>query len=214
MYKVDLHTHSSLSSDGGISAADYRKMLDSGRLDYAAITDHNQINFALKLHKSLGDRIIVGEEIGTGEGEIIGLYMKKKIEPGLGAKKTVQEIRRQKGLVYIPHPFEKVRRGGVQAAVLLGIIDQVDIIEIHNGRAYFSRKSRQALEWAETHNLAVAASSDAHGVIGWGKTYSIITQKPGVQNLAKQLTEADYAKGYVGWLGVLYPTINRLKGKF
>jgi predicted metal-dependent phosphoesterase TrpH len=74
MYKIDLHTHSSASSDGGITADQYSKIISQNILDYVAITDHNKVSFAMKLSEELGDKIIVGEEIMTSEGEIIGLF--------------------------------------------------------------------------------------------------------------------------------------------
>jgi predicted metal-dependent phosphoesterase TrpH len=213
MYKIDLHTHSILSPDGSLTAAAYESMINNGSLDYIAVTDHNAVAFALALQKALGPRIIVGEEINTGEGEIIGLYLTAKIAPMLGAQKTVVEIRRQKGLVYIPHPFENVRKG-MQPAVLSQIIDSVDIIETHNGRAYFNNKSKQARQWTEAHNVAAAAGSDAHGLRGWGKTYSIVTQKPTAKNLAAQLLKSEHERGFVGPAGAIYPAINKLRRRF
>src|SRR6266852_4695389 len=106
MCKVDLHTHSQASLDGGLSAADYHNMLaqDNG-LQCVAVTDHNSIAFAQKLQAELGERIIVGEEITTAEGEIIGLYLKKTVPGGRSLAETVRSIKEQDGLVYVPHPF-------------------------------------------------------------------------------------------------------------
>ena len=128
-------------------------------------------------------------------------------------EKTVQEIQRQKGLVYIPHPFERVR-SGLQIEALDRIAKSVDIIEAYNGRAYFERKATNAKSWAEDNDVATAASSDAHGVIGWGRTYSIISQKPTAHNLVAQLTKSKQARGFVGLVGIIYPKFNRLRHKF
>lgn len=210
MYKIDLHTHSQASPDGWLKAEDYERMLKSGRLHAIAVTDHDRIDFALTLHKQLGDAIIVGEEISTSQGEIIGLYLSQAIPAGLTAAETVAEIKRRKGLVYIPHPFERLR-SGVSAAVLRTIADQVDIIEIHNGRASLDAKPRQAIEWALQNKVAMAASSDAHGIIGWGRTFSLIDAVPNRENLVKLLFHADFHKGSVGWRGRTYPKLNRLR---
>ncbi|MDA1317355.1 MAG: hypothetical protein O3B87_05045, partial [bacterium] len=102
-YKIDLHTHSVLSHDGGISELEYKSVLDAHILDFVAITDHNQIEFALQMHEQFPEKIIVGEEIKTNEGDIIGLFLTKLISPGLSSKKTVELIKDQDGLVYIPH---------------------------------------------------------------------------------------------------------------
>src|SRR5262245_43185713 len=109
--KIDLHTHSIASPDRSLSAKNYQKMLASGKLDYVAVTDHNVIDFARILHDQLGEQIIVGEEIATSEGEIIGLYLTSVVPSGLSAAETVRAIKDQDGLVYIPHPFETLRNG-------------------------------------------------------------------------------------------------------
>lgn len=95
MVRIDLHTHSVASPDGGITAAQYRKVLREGLLHYVAVTDHNTVDFALGLQRELGEYIIVGEEIMTREGEIIGLYLQENIPKGLSASDTVGKIQQQ-----------------------------------------------------------------------------------------------------------------------
>lgn len=208
-YRIDLHTHSIASRDGGITPAQYKKMLASG-LDYIAITDHNTISLARQLHSDLGDRIIVGEEISAIEGEIIGLYLTSEVPAGLSALQTVQIIKWQGGLVYIPHPFETVRKG-LPKPVMETIANYIDIVETNNGRAVFQNKGSTAQAWAKKHHKPGAASSDAHGWYGWGKTYSIVSVVPSAKNLTALVTFADYHVGSPGVRGVLYPKINRLR---
>jgi len=212
-YAIDLHTHSAASPDGSLTYDDYRALLEQGRLHYVAVTDHDTVEMALQLHAALGDRIIVGEEISTGEGEIIGLYLTKTIPPTATAAQAVKAIKAQGGLVYIPHPFETVRHG-ITGPVLQRIARDVDIIEVHNGRAIFQNFSSEALAWAKAHNIPGAASSDAHGRIGWGRTCSIIDQVPTRENLPGLLGFAKLNRGFVGARGVLYPKINRIRKKF
>jgi predicted metal-dependent phosphoesterase TrpH len=212
MFKVDLHTHSQKSPDGGLTVADYKRAIDQGLLDTIAVTDHNSISFAQELQRQFGEKIIIGEEITALEGELIGLYLKEVIPAGLSAAETVADIRKQGGLVYVPHPFESVRKG-LPLAVLDSIANEVDIVEVHNGRAVFQNKSEQALVWAAAHHKAAAASSDAHGRRGWGKTYSEIATLPKRDDLVPQLMVATYQKGFVGARGILYPKLNRLRKK-
>lgn len=213
MYKVDLHTHSTGSPDGSIKSADYAKALHQGVLDYIAITDHNTIDNALSIQHELGDHIIVGEEISTKEGEIIGLYLTQAIPAGLSVLAAVELIKSQNGIVYVPHPFESVRQG-LSPTTLDSIASSVDIIETHNGRALFQNRGQQAREWAEHNDVGRAASSDAHGRIGWGKTYSILSEQPNRETLPSLLIRAQYHEGMVGIRGVLYPKYNRLKKRF
>ncbi len=209
MYKIDLHTHSIASPDGGLSLANYA----ASSLNYIAITDHDHIDFALEAQAKLGEKIIVGEEITTQEGEIIGLFLSKLVLPGLSAAETIKLIRAQNGLVYIPHPFETVRKG-LLLSVLETIKDDVDIVEVFNGRAYFQNKSKQAKLWAKQHGVATAASSDAHGRIGWGKSFSALNGQPTAQNLPELLGQAKLSRHYVGPWGILYPKLHRMRKKF
>lgn len=211
MLKIDLHTHSYASPDGSLTPKHYKRMLDTKGLDIIAVTDHNTIEAAQKLNKKLGEAIIIGEEIDTQEGEIVGLYLTEPVAPGLSARQAAETIREQGGLVYIPHPFETVRKG-IQKDALNTIANMVDIIETHNGRALFQGRGDEALAWAKTHNVAAAASSDAHGWVGWGSTYSRITTVPTAKTLPGLLIEtASRLPGTVGLAGVLYPKFNRLR---
>lgn len=211
MPRIDLHTHSVASPDGALTVHDYTTMLASGKLNYIAVTDHDRIDFATRLRAELGPQIIVGQEVTTRDGEIIGLYLHRKIRAGLSARETAERIRAQGGVVYVPHPFETVRKG-VTEHTLSSIADLVDIIETHNGRALQNR-GRRAAQWAHEQNTAQAASSDAHGRTGWGKTCSIIDQPPSATNLAKLLQAGQHDTRSVGVIGRLYPKLNRLRRK-
>lgn len=211
-YKLDLHTHSYGSPDGGLHAHDYRRMLQSGVLDYIAITDHTGIDAAQRIQtelQELGERIIIGQEVSTTEGEVIGLYLRRPVPSGLTYAHTIQYIRRQGGLVYVPHPFETVR-SGVSLTVLEACRAHIDIVETHNGRAVFQNKSAAATAWAEHHGAAAAASSDAHGRHGWGRTYTVLSDNPTSHSLVYLLKNAHLQAGTVG-VGVIYPTLNRLR---
>ena len=210
--RIDLHTHSYGSPDGCLTTQDYSTALES--LDYIAITDHGTIEAAQQIKKELGeqgDRIIIGEEIKTTNGEIIGLYLTKSIPEGMSLLDTVRAIRAQDGLVYIPHPFETVR-SGISEMSLAEIVGQVDVIEMHNGRAIFQNRGSVAEKWAAKYHLAAAASSDAHGRHGWGRTYSILKSAPTKASLIDLLKGASYSKKSVG-LGILYPKVNRIRNK-
>jgi predicted metal-dependent phosphoesterase TrpH len=213
MFKVDLHTHSIGSPDGSLRAADYRRMLERGGLDYIAVTDHNSIAFASELQKSLGEKIIVGEEIMAREGEIVGLYLREVVPAGLSAVEAVAKIHEQGGIAYAPHPFSNNPKG-LPRETLDALADQIDIVETCNGRAIFQANNKQASAWAETHGKPAAASSDAHGRAGWGKTYSIVSEKPTPENLVELLKSSTYSQNFIGLRGALYPKFNRLKRKF
>lgn len=210
--KVDFHTHSEVSPDGALRAMDYRRALEKGKLNCIAVTDHNDISMAKKMHEAFGECIIVGEEITTSEGEIIGLFLKKVVKPHMSASETVDAIHKQGGLVYVPHPFETVR-SGLTLESIDKIADEVDVIEVHNGRAVFQDKSHKALGWAAKNNVVAAASSDAHGVSGWGRTYTVLAEIPTRKTLLELLKSATFQRGFPGVRGISYPKYNRLRKK-
>jgi predicted metal-dependent phosphoesterase TrpH len=213
MIRIDLHTHSEASIDGGITPDDYAYVLKNEVFDVIAITDHNRIDFAVGLQKALGEEfIIVGEEITTTDGDIVGLYLKSEIKPGMSASETIDEIHAQGGLVYIPHPFEKAR-SSIQKTTLDSLKDKVDIIETHNGRSLTKKYVLEAETWAVKNNVAACASSDAHGKKGLGRTYSIINSRPTAESLVSLLGNATINSKKPPYITLLYPKINRIKNK-
>lgn len=210
MFKLDLHSHSTHSKDGGISEAQYKHALSQGLVDCIAITDHNQIDFARRLQQELGNRIIIGEEIMTTHGEIIGLYLTDLVAPHQSPLDTVKAIRAQGGLVYIPHPFETVRHG-LQESDLETIADYIDIIEVHNGRAVFQNRSNRALIWSTMQQKPWAASSDAHGAKGLGKTYTFLKEMPEQSSLVELVAKGQAIVARPPMKTLLYPKFNRVK---
>lgn len=210
MLKVDLHTHSIASSDGGITQEQYMTLLEDGTLDYVAITDHNEVSFAQQLQKVLGDKIIVGEEIISREGEIIGLFLQHSIRPGLSARETMEAIRQQHALVYIPHPLETVR-SGVPASVLDSCTELIDIIESYNGRAVVQNRGPATTTWARLNHKPIAASSDAHSLKGVGTAYTVIKEPPTAHNLIEQIRLGHLTMHRPPLHSLLSPKVNRLK---
>lgn len=212
MLKIDLHTHSTTSPDGGISQQEYMQLIGDNVLDYIAITDHNTIGLAEELHQILGNKIIVGEEIMTSEGELIGLFLHHKIKPGLSARATAESIKAQGGLVYVPHPLETVRKGLNQKS-LDDIAAFVDIVEVYNGRAVVQNRGPEATVWARLQHKATAASSDAHGLKGVGTAYTTVKVAPTARNLARQLHTGHMNMKRPPLVSLLHPKLHRLRKK-
>lgn len=210
MFNIDLHTHSEASHDGGITLNQYERTLNDNVLDCIAITDHNRIDFALRAREILGEKIIVGEEIMTSEGEVIGLFLNAKVEPHQPIQMTVNAIKEQGGIVYIPHPFETVRKG-LHPKTIEQIQQGVDIIEVCNGRAFAQNKSQQAVVWSRINNIPGAASSDAHGVRGLGKTYTAIAETPTKDTLVSLVNKGTLHAKRPGLRALLYPKYNKTK---
>lgn len=212
MFKVDLHTHSVASPDGGITALQYGNALASGLLDVIAITDHNRTDFAIELQRQLGDRIIVGQEIMTTAGEIIGLYLSESVPAQLSPADTIAAIKAQNGIVYIPHPFETVRKG-MHPAVLEELQSEIELIEVCNGRAFLQNRSERVLVWAKLNRIPGIASSDAHGYVGLGKTYTSMAEIPTRESLVRLAASGTPVTSSPGVRSLLYPKYHSLRKK-
>ena len=213
-YKVDLHTHSILSYDGGISRQEYIKAINDKSLDYIAITDHNEIDFALKLHKEYPNTIIVGEEIMTNDGEIIGLFLTKLIPKHLSVPKTIKLIKEQGGLVYIPHPFDLLR-AGLGEDLLKRYLKEIDIIEVFNARTKLTGFDKTAQKFANKYNLVSSSSTDAHIYITLGRAYNIVDTSITKDNLVAELKTGGKKEVYATALREKFsPVINVIKNLF
>lgn len=177
---LDLHCHSSASFD---SLASPDRLVAKARrigLTHLAITDHERIDGALRARDLAGDdlQVIVGEEVRSADGDLIGLYLERAVPPGLSAVDTAAAIHAQGGVVGLPHPFDGFRHsGGAQAGDAEGRLDAlaglIDYVEVHNARAVGSANPRAA-EFAHRHGLPGVAASDAHSVMELGVAQTVV----------------------------------------
>jgi predicted metal-dependent phosphoesterase TrpH len=168
--RLDLHIHTRASHDCLSDYSDVVKTARARGLQRIAITDHNEIEGALRIRDLAPDLVIVGEEVKTAEGvDVSGLFLTEKIAKGTSAVETAQAIREQGGLVYIPHPFAGGK--GLGASVLADIEPWVDVVEIFNARIHDPALNEKARVWAEERGLPGGAGSDAHTLreIGRGR---------------------------------------------
>lgn len=171
MLKVDLHVHTCYSDDCLTTCADILRWAGRRGLGALAITDHNTIAGALALYERSPLPIIIGEEVRTSCGEIIGLFLKEEVPAGLSPQETVERIHRQGGLVYVPHPLDRMRRSALDIGALMEIIDEVDLIEAFNARVTFLLDNRHAEDLARRYHLLCGAGSDAHQGFEIGQAY-------------------------------------------
>jgi predicted metal-dependent phosphoesterase TrpH/glycosyltransferase involved in cell wall biosynthesis len=167
----DLHMHTSWSHDCTVDPADLVMHAEAIGLGAIAVTDHNAIGGALETAQLAADHelvVIPGEEIKTdGQGEVIGLYLRKEIPRGMSFAETVAAIREQDGVVYLPHPFDRMH-SIADPATLQGHLADIDIFEVYNARLLFEAYNDEALRFARKYNLTMGAGSDAHVLQGVG----------------------------------------------
>lgn len=170
--KVDLHVHTRYSPDSLTTLRDVLRWAVRRGLGAIAITDHNTLAGARALAEMAPPlRIIIGEEVMTTAGEIIGLFLQEEVPAGLSPAETVAHIHMQGGLVYVPHPMDRVRQSALGLEALIGIIGQVDLIEAFNARVTFALDNRHAQALARAYRLPQAAGSDAHQGVEIGRAY-------------------------------------------
>ena len=137
-----------------------------------AITDHNVVSGALearRIAEQMGDiKVIVAEEVKTAEqGEVIGLFLEEKIEKGMTMAETIAEIRRQGGLVYVPHPFDRFH-SVPDYEHLLDIVEEIDVLEVFNPRVAVTAFNEEAERFARKYRIVPGAGSDSHVAQGLG----------------------------------------------
>jgi predicted metal-dependent phosphoesterase TrpH/glycosyltransferase involved in cell wall biosynthesis len=167
----DLHTHTSWSHDCLVEPVELVDHAEQTGLGAIAVTDHNAFGGALEAVELARDReliVIPGEEVKTaGQGEVIGLFLEREIPRGLSFEDTIAAIREQGGLVYLPHPFDRMH-AIPDAATLHRHLADIDVFEVYNARLLFEQYNDEAERFARKYNLTMGAGSDGHVLQGLG----------------------------------------------
>jgi predicted metal-dependent phosphoesterase TrpH len=195
---VDLHMHTDHSYD---CATPVEVLLAEARargLGAIAVTDHNEVSGALEARAKAegidGIKVIVAEEVKTADqGEVIGLFIEKKIPRGMTLQETIDEIKRQGGLVYVPHPFDRMH-SVPDYEHLLGVLDDVDAIEVFNPRVAISEFNEEALRFALKYRIPAGAGSDAHVPQGLGSVRIRMRDFDGPEEFLESLRDADIVR--------------------
>ena len=189
---VDLHMHTDHSYD---CATPVEVLLAEARtrgLGAIAVTDHNEISGALEARaKADGIKVIVGEEVKTADqGEVIGLFIEEKIPRGGTLAEVIAEIKRQGGLVYVPHPFDRLH-SVPDYEHLLSVLDEVDAIEVFNPRVAIAEFNDEAVRFAAKYRIPAGAGSDAHVPQGLGSVRIRMRDFDGPDEFLESLRDAD-----------------------
>jgi glycosyltransferase involved in cell wall biosynthesis len=192
---VDLHMHTDHSPD---CATPVDTLLDTAKrvgLGAIAITDHNEISGALEAReRANGIKVIVAEEVKTADqGEVIGLFIEEKIPRGMTLQETITEIRRQGGLVYVPHPFDRMH-AVPDYEHLLDIVEDIDAMEVFNPRVAFAAFNEEAARFAAKYRIVAGAGSDSHVAQGLGSVKIRMRDFDGPEEFLESLRDADIVR--------------------
>jgi PHP domain/Glycosyltransferase Family 4 len=191
---VDLHMHTDHSPD---CATPVEVLLATARergLGAIAVTDHNEISGALEARAraaEFGVEVIVGEEVKTAaQGEVIGLFLEERIPRGMSLAETIAAIRAQGGLVYVPHPFDRMH-AVPDYEHLLSHLEQIDAIEVFNPRVAIGAFNDEAARFAAKYRIVAGAGSDSHVAQGLGSVRIRMRDFDGPEEFLQSLSDAD-----------------------
>jgi len=189
---VDLHMHTDHSHDCATTVEELLATARARGLGAIAVTDHNEISGAQDaLAKADGVKVIVAEEVKTAsQGEVIGLFLSEKIPRGMTLTETIAEIKRQGGLVYVPHPFDRLH-AVPDYEHLLDVLEDVDAIEVFNPRIAFKPFNEEAVRFAGKYRIVAGAGSDSHVAAGLGSVRIRMRNFDGPQEFLESLRDAD-----------------------
>jgi predicted metal-dependent phosphoesterase TrpH/glycosyltransferase involved in cell wall biosynthesis len=194
---VDLHMHTDHSSDCATPVETLLATAREAGLGAIAITDHNEVSGAFaaaELADEFEVKVIVAEEVKTAEqGEVIGLFLKEKIERGMTMAETTAEIHRQGGLVYVPHPFDRLH-SVPDYEHLLEMVEDIDILEVFNPRVALTAFNEEAERFAAKYRIVPGAGSDSHVAQGLGSVMIRVHDFDGSEEFLEAMRDADIVR--------------------
>lgn len=195
---ADLHMHTCYSGDCQTTPEQLLAACQDCGIEAIAVTDHNCIAGALEVARLAprGMHVIMGEEVKTTAGEIIGLYLSEEIPRGLSLEETIERIRAQGGLVYVPHPFDPLHKTPSYETLARNAAD-IDIIEVYNPRITFTSFNDRARRLARKYDIPGAAGSDCHVPEGVGTAMISLRRFRGPEELLLSLRQADVIRSKV-----------------
>jgi predicted metal-dependent phosphoesterase TrpH len=189
-FTIELHCHTHYSKDSLLDPVKLLELCKVRRIDKVAITDHDTIEGALEASELDPERVIIGEEIMTTQGELLGYFMKAWIPPGLSPQETIARLRDQGAFISVSHPFDGMRSGSWQEENLREILDLVDAIEVFNARTWTKVSNDKATSVANKAGLLRTAGSDAHALLEVGRVTMSLPAFDGVDGFRSSLSQA------------------------
>lgn len=199
LWNVELHSHTRWSKDCVIPFDAIINLCKKRGIHKIAITDHNTADGALEMHKLAPDLVIVGEEIMTTEGELLGYFLKESIPAGLTPQETIGRLREQGAAISVSHPFDRLRKGAWNESDLRKIVHQVDAIEIFNARCIYPADNARAIAFAEELKLLGTVGSDAHSRVEYGRALQLMQPFEDAEGMIDSLRAAQSMRRYSSW---------------
>ena len=192
--KTLIHLHTDYSYDSDISLDILARFLSIEGIGCIAVTDHDTIEGARRLRHLTDATVIIGEEVSTRDGHLIGLFLRERVPPGMSVRDTAMAIRGQGGLVLLPHPFVRALSCGL-GETSWGIVDLVDAVEVNNAQNLLRRPDREAEGFAQATGLPGYVGADSHMTMSIAPCYQIMLPFDGPAEFLKSWGSAKLCPG-------------------
>lgn len=198
--KTVIHVHTNYSHDSNATPADVIETARAQGVHVVAITDHDEIDGAREAAGLARDvRVIVGEEVSSADGHIIGLFLRERIPPGLSGEVTARRIREQGGLVLAPHPYTILCEASLGERAMLRLLPWLDAIEVCNAQDPLSWENRWAERFASAHGVTAYCGADAHLRGYLAACYQVMPEFETPNSFLTSLARAQLFRGWFGW---------------
>jgi predicted metal-dependent phosphoesterase TrpH len=198
---ADFHIHTRFSRDSLLKEEPFIRLAIERGLTHVAVTNHNNVEGAIAVRDKVAElgltdqlTVILGEEVSTADGEVVGLFLERTIPRGLSANETADEIHRQGGLVSVPHPFDPFRASHIKEGPLRNLAEmgKIDMLEVFNSRVTLQRHNVEAAEFAARYGIPGIAASDSHSRFEIAMAFNALPPFTTADELKAGLAENDW----------------------
>lgn len=192
--KTLIHLHTDYSYDSNISVDTLAAFIEAEGIGCVAVTDHDSIEGSLALQRRTSAKVIIGEEVTTRDGHLIGLFLESHIRPGMSAVDTAKAIRDQGGLVLLPHPFVRMFGCGLREKSW-DVLDWLDAVEVNNAQNAISHPDRAAERFADSHALIKYVGADSHMTMSIAPCFQYMENFDSPVGFLQSLATAELVRG-------------------
>jgi len=210
--RAEFHIHTCHSHDSLVRIPDLLDTCAKKGINRIAITDHNVISGAFEAATLDPEHVIIGEEIETTAGEILGYYMTELVPGGMTPMKTIEALKKQGALISVAHPFDDHRLAFWRSDTFAEVLQQVDALEVFNARCINSIFNQKALDCAEEHGLLKTVGSDAHSLYELGQANLLLAEFDDADTLRIALRSGEFIGKLSGsWVHLISRYSNAVK---
>lgn len=192
--KTLIHLHTDYSYDSDITLDALARFVAAEGIGCVAVTDHDCIEGAMRFRQLTDAKVIIGEEVSTRDGHLIGLFLEEHVRAGMSAQDTALAIREQGGLVLLPHPFIRAIGCGL-GSVSWKIAHLVDAVEVNNGQNLLRTPDRRAERFADRLGLIKYVGADSHMTMSIAPCYQEMGDFTTPQAFLSALASANLVRG-------------------